>query len=196
MQAQFKVGDKVKVARKLSQGTYTLLGFDNAWTEGMDRCVGKESTIVEISEWGIYLEDSIYFFPPSCLDLVKAKGGIDWTKPVQTREGQSVEIVLTNARGEYPIMGYIEKAYMLTRWTEGGEYLKADADHPLNLQNIPETKEIWVNIMQNQDGSIFTCTFDSREAAIVGAGDSMSFHGIKILAQQKFTFTSGTFDKE
>ena len=196
MQVQFKVGDKVKVARKLSQGIYTLLGFANAWTEGMDRCVGKEYTIVEISERGIYLEDCIYFYPPSCLDLVKAKSGIDWTKPVQTSEGESVEIVLTNARGKYPIVGYIGDSLAFARWTEEGRYVHDDADHSLNLQNIPETKEIWVNMMESPDGSIFTCTFGSREAAAVGAGDNMAFHGSKLLAQQKFTVTNGTFDKE
>ena len=62
----FKVGDKVRVVKKVEQEN----GWRNSWVDDMDELLGKTFTINMIDESGIFFEDSHYEFPPSSLELV------------------------------------------------------------------------------------------------------------------------------
>ena len=66
--SKFKVGDRVKVIRKVHQEN----GWDNGWVCDMDDLIGTHQTIESINKTGIYFNtrDSYYGFPPSSLELV------------------------------------------------------------------------------------------------------------------------------
>lgn len=91
---------------------------------------------------------------------------IDFTKPVQTRDGLKAVIISTNdtpfhtqrvvAAVNRPEYGWVvERFYENGRWTRGGE-------SKMDLQNVPETGTCWLNIYQDaRHGSAWS----SREAA-------------------------------
>lgn len=55
----------------------------------------------------------------SNFDLEKAKK----TMTAQTRSGEPVEIITTEGRGNYPIVGYIGDEVETQAWRENGKYL-------------------------------------------------------------------------
>lgn len=70
----FKVGDKVRVVKKVTQED----GWYNSWTNTMDTYVGKEYVVIDVGFNGIGVgvglniyEVSSYHFPPSSLELVE-----------------------------------------------------------------------------------------------------------------------------
>ena len=72
---------------------------------------------------------------------------LDLTKPVQTRDGQPVEIITTKGRyPEFPIVGYIGSSEYLELWALDGSNrnVRGRAD----LVNVPKPKRVvdfWVN---------------------------------------------------
>jgi hypothetical protein len=61
---------------------------------------------------------------------------IDFTKPVETIDGTSVQIISTEGRGKYPILGYIgNKSQYVTSWMPDGFYLSDKSESGLNLRN-------------------------------------------------------------
>lgn len=77
---------------------------------------------------------------------------IDWTKPVQTRDGRKVTIYTTTAPTEYPVHGYIEGWDDPSCWTSGGLYL-GDEESDQDLINVPEPKWVlWVNMYKDGIG--------------------------------------------
>ncbi len=74
---------------------------------------------------------------------------IDWTKPVQTRDGRKVTIYTTTAPTEHPVHGYVEGWGGPTFWTSGGLFL-GDAESDEDLINVPEAPEpkrvVWLNM--------------------------------------------------
>ena len=61
---KFKVGDKVKVVRK-------VVSDNCGWVLEMDESIGKEFTIVRITDYGNYeLDEAFWSFPPESLELV------------------------------------------------------------------------------------------------------------------------------
>lgn len=76
---------------------------------------------------------------------------IDWTKPVQTRDGRSVRILCTDGCvNEWPIVGYIGKDVMPTAWRPSGSVGQPTAKYSGDLINVPEKRVAWVNIYANQ----------------------------------------------
>lgn len=66
---------------------------------------------------------------------------LDLTKPLQTRDGQTVKIlhVKTLEDPSYPIYGLIIDADIVQQWTTCGQlYRNASEPHPLDLLNVPE----------------------------------------------------------
>lgn len=67
---KFKVGDRVKVIRKVTQEN----GWGNSWCPDMDYYIGKIYTIKTIDQYGVLLGDKWnYGFPFGSLELVEEK---------------------------------------------------------------------------------------------------------------------------
>jgi hypothetical protein len=69
---------------------------------------------------------------------------IDWSKPVQTKETppRKVEIVTTNGRGEYPVIGYVGSDLQFKQWRLDGVWATKFPSH-YDLQNTPQQPEQW-----------------------------------------------------
>ena len=67
---------------------------------------------------------------------------IDFTKPVQTRDGRKVRILCTDGPGDTPIIGLVDGNSYPSIWKEGGKH----ASSPTDLVNVPETRVVWVNM--------------------------------------------------
>lgn len=89
---------------------------------------------------------------------------IDWTKPVQTRDGKYVRIICRDAKGKQPIValindgnGYEEEARFCD---DGSYYAMCPSIHTYDLINVPEPKKriklrMWVNIYASEKGRFF-----------------------------------------
>lgn len=92
---------------------------------------------------------------------------IDFTKPVQTRDGRKVTILCKNARNSYPIVGLIHDIHDLYDWdccwdTEG----KAkNTGSPCDLINTPEAHEITVYVYKGSKGDLHTSCSPDLEVA-------------------------------
>lgn len=66
---------------------------------------------------------------------------IDFTKPVQTRNGLPVRILCTDKKGGQPIIGLINEGMQetATSFSADGQYLPSiSPGHRWDLQNVPE----------------------------------------------------------
>ena len=92
---------------------------------------------------------------------------LDLTKPVQTRDGQPVEIITTKGRyPEFPIVGYIGSSEYIELWALDGSNrnVRGRAD----LVNVPEPKRVvdfWVNVYPNNFDSYRPLSYLSKDAA-------------------------------
>jgi hypothetical protein len=75
---------------------------------------------------------------------------LDFTKPIQTRDGQPVEIVTFNGRGAKPVKGYIGKSEVLDAWNKDGIFGSMPGD--FDLVNGPEQGTIYLNIYKHESG--------------------------------------------
>lgn len=66
---EFKVGDRVRVARKVLKE----VGWVNQWIDAMDEYIGNEHVIRGIDAQGIFLSGSSFGWPASALDIVPDK---------------------------------------------------------------------------------------------------------------------------
>ena len=69
----FKKGDKVRVVKQVINED----GWENSWTNRMDKAIGKELTVdMVLEESGVYFEEKEfdgYGFPPSSLEPAEVK---------------------------------------------------------------------------------------------------------------------------
>lgn len=63
---KFKVGDRVRVVRKVESAK----GWKNIWAWDMDDLVGREGTVSAIAPTGIYFKEFDFGFPKEALALV------------------------------------------------------------------------------------------------------------------------------
>jgi hypothetical protein len=79
---------------------------------------------------------------------------IDWTKPVQTRDGQKVRVLCTDGPdSQYPVIGLIDGGGLET-WTIGGVYAANVATSNLDIINTPDppvTVTRWVNVYPDME---------------------------------------------
>jgi hypothetical protein len=67
---------------------------------------------------------------------------IDFTKPVQTRDGRPVRILCTDAPSCYPVVGLIEDEGRPIVWTLAGYWSEGnDRNYQLDLMNSPPPKK-------------------------------------------------------
>lgn len=89
---------------------------------------------------------------------------LDLTKPVQTRSGHKVEILKTNLKGEFPVIGVVTHPDSgdeeVSYWHANGGFLHSGT-YIHDLVNVPVKISRWYNVYS--DGS--TVDFETREAA-------------------------------
>ena len=80
----------------------------------------------------------------------------DPTKPVQTRDGLSAEILCTDLKANLPIVARVKEqdGYESIRYyTRQGKQNFAEFDGPCDLINVPETKSWWFNVYEDCVGT-------------------------------------------
>lgn len=79
---------------------------------------------------------------------------IDWTKPIQTKDGKPVEIITISGRlFLYPVIGYIGTETSTSTWTKDGKYMKSGHRADKDLENVPPPKKVtYVNIYPHAVG--------------------------------------------
>ena len=93
---------------------------------------------------------------------------IDINKKYQTRDGRPVELLTTNARGAWPVVGYIGDGDQVSRWAIDGAFCGTSPIRTLDLVEVKPKRVVWLNVYPDGDRS----SHESREDA-----DSRSLDG-------------------
>lgn len=187
---QFKVGDKVRLVKaRTNYAQSDEPGWNNSWQPSMTLQVERkaEGVITEIRHTGIYTNIDNYGYPPDSFELV-----LDWDKPLQTRDGDTVTIITREGRGKYSVMGYIGDEDDTTHWLPDGRFFDEEDPDGRDIINVPEKpvqREVWYNVFKNTEGKLsIGSTYESRKAADdSGVAD-------KRVACIKVVLTEGQFD--
>lgn len=92
----------------------------------------------------------------------------DPTKPVQTRDGKEARVYAVHTNQSFAIHGaYYEGSWRIHGWQMDGK--DAFAGNALDLINIPEEREVWVNIYKGKD-TYSRYAYFSREEALTDKG--------------------------
>lgn len=92
---------------------------------------------------------------------------IDFTKPVQTKDGRPLEIVTIRGRGDYPVIGFIGDSTAPSTFTADGKFFLGLENNNEDLENVPaKPVEIvrYFNIYED-----FVMGHDTRAEADAGA---------------------------
>ena len=112
----------------------------------------------------------------------------DPSKKVVTRDGRSVRIICTDARGEYPIIALVEyydgSNDNIYSYTKDGVYfpIEQSEEDLFFAPRAPEKHEGWINIYKfSREGSVYHgSTIWSTEEEAKGAANSNLAATIKI----------------
>ena len=75
---------------------------------------------------------------------------IDFSKPVQTRDGRKVEIITTNGRGLWTVVGYVGNEAITRHWRGDGASFTERQN--FDLINVPEPRMVYLRAYC--DGSV------------------------------------------
>lgn len=87
---------------------------------------------------------------------------IDFSKPVQTKEGKEVRIYTTEGMGKYPVVGqvkYIDGDWLAVRWTLSGENQAMGGGY--SLINVPEKHVRYLNCYHG----LAACAYTDKKTA-------------------------------
>lgn len=183
--SNFQAGQKVKAVVSVTRYFEPQESIVEGTVYVVDRTIADGESV--------FLKGYTQFFDESrFVAYEEPKPVFDLTKPVETMEGKAVELVLTNARGDYPLKGYIGQNEGLTSWTADGKYFKGGCIDNYDLRNVaekPAEAEYYFNVYKDGDGEL-SVGFEkiSREVADRGNG------GLNRVACVKVKFVEGTFD--
>ncbi len=92
---------------------------------------------------------------------------IDFTKPVQTREGRAVRILCVDGPGEQPIAGYVAGDNHPSAWsTNGHYYLNQSGPRDSDLVNVAVKRRGWVNLFRDHSDVYVSTVFPDKELAL------------------------------
>lgn len=86
---------------------------------------------------------------------------ISMNKKYQTRDGRPVELVTTNGRGKWPVMGYIGANEFFTAWDLDGSHVGSGVTDSLDLVEARPKRVMWLNVYPDDE----VLAHDSREDA-------------------------------
>jgi hypothetical protein len=110
---------------------------------------------------------------------------IDFTKPVQTRDGDQVTILTLEARSNLPVWGYIGDSVLVSGWRIDGTAPNNCSQY--DLINVPEKRTAYVNILKGAKRWRFYRS--AKEAA------SDKFPDELLIARVKIEYTEGQRDE-
>ena len=172
----FNVGDKVK-----------YIGGEP------DSCLKPDSvhTVAAVDDIGwLKIENSAYLFDPDKFELVS----IDWTKPIQTRDGRTVKLLTTECLGRFPVLANIEGEDATEKFTITGKYLAEFYHDNWDLENVPEKpkqESFYVNFYQGECRG--TWISDCHPTRYI-ANKEDSILPDRRIACKKITIIAGEFD--
>lgn len=120
---------------------------------------------------------------------------INLNEPLRTRCGKPVTIISTEARGRYPIIGYIGDDQDIQNWTKDG---LSDKHSPLDLENVEQTVERYLTIFKDDTtGQYYAAPFLHEELTKASkyARDMSEYQINKTcVARLKLAFVEGQLD--
>lgn len=126
-------------------------------------------------------------------EVNQANPTIDWTKPVQTRDGQPFELLTTKLRsGTHTVLGYIGSDTHVTSFTAQGYYTISGCEHPHDLVQPPEQVTVYLNVY----GTVYFNVYGTDGSALAHptrAEADRNASGGRI-ACIKVQYTPGQFD--
>jgi hypothetical protein len=116
---------------------------------------------------------------------------IDYTKPVQTRNGLEVEIITTKGRGDQPVIGYIGKSDVTETWGVDGMYFEHGCGESISdLVNVPEPPKVICVLNVYADSECqYGAVCRTRVYADGHAGDDRT-HVVNVYCQPDGTVTA------
>ena len=107
---------------------------------------------------------------------------IDFTKPVQTRDGRKVRVLCTDGPRPYSICGYIGSNVSPSTWRVDGSLVSCRGPDKADLINVPETRVGWVNMYPKYPHTTRAAADDSADPTRI--------------ACVRVTYEVGQFDEE
>jgi hypothetical protein len=92
---------------------------------------------------------------------------IDFTKPVETRNGIPVRILCTDGPNPtFPVIGIVKGNSGVTSWALDGSYLAAKTSSPNDLRNTLEKVHLdrWIVVFKNKSDEYYTTSYTSEKS--------------------------------
>jgi hypothetical protein len=127
---------------------------DREWRFAGPKGDGKDPYFYHSLDYRIYPKDLKEYMQ----NLQSKKPVLDFSKPVQTRDGREVKILCTDAKNEYPISGLVTTdngTQIHVQWSITGQYFSGMGNHLKDLVQVVETKECFTVLYK-------TSTFKSK----------------------------------
>ena len=118
---------------------------------------------------------------------------VDWTKPIQTRDGRPARVLCTDLGSEAncPVVVAVQSAASsaetVTQRPLNGRFYVIDKEHPSDIINVPEKRTVYINFYE--DG--VRTTWNTREGA---DKEAASYTTLKRHSRVKVEYTVGQFD--
>lgn len=90
---------------------------------------------------------------------------IDFTKPVQTRDGRAVTILTEErAHSTFPVVGLLNDEHIVT-FTSEGKFVFNGREHGMYLVNVPvkHVRKVWLNMYPGYSGTVAHETKESAD---------------------------------
>lgn len=127
---------------------------------------------------------------------------LDFTKPLQTRDGCEVRIYATDGEGEFPIHGAVklDQGWAVFNWGIEGKWNRPCGECDWDLVQAPEPKKKlvgWVNIYKADSLDVFGSIYPTKESALSASGSRLGINS-EVIARVKveIEYTEGQFDDE
>lgn len=166
----FSVGDTAELTRQDKDG-YWWADFDGrSWADHGGDHNDREFCVSQMAEFE------------------EVQTMIDFDKRVQTKSGEPVEIITTEGREPWPIIGYrrdSDSDNLPSCWTKEGRisrYNSSDQD----LENVPQKRSGWRTVIVEKDGNVLKrggVFCDTREEAerFIGKSLDPGWNGVEYI---------------
>ena len=124
--------------------------------------------------------------------------GVDWSKPIQTRDGKKAELLkILKTNDPYPCIVAIEWKgnEEIIQVRKNGRYLGSNCEDELDIINVPQKGELWVNIYKRSIDEGYFCGVGHKTKEESEKCKEVPFDGAICIARIKVEFEEGQFDE-